>query len=250
MMLVDTGGIASMLSASSVKALHYPIYLVSYGQMVIYGGARADRYFDARNIDLGGLKAEKMEMFVLPGGGALSSGEDGVIGPQVLRQYDVDFDFANARLNLFLQDHCPYHVVYWTNGPAARVPFKLDEDYHITLHVLIDGKDVDGAIDTGADESVMSLENAEDLFGFDDKSPLLKRVSESDQPPAYRYPFKTLALGDVAVETPDLVLIPDWESRMPPGPGRLIIGMDILRQLHLFIAYSEQNLYVTPASQH
>ncbi|HEX9159365.1 MAG TPA: hypothetical protein VF835_03980, partial [Rhizomicrobium sp.] len=38
-------------------------------------------------------------------------------------------------------------------------------------------------------------------------------------------------------------------SGSPPYLGaRLYLGMDVLRQLHLYIAYKERNLYVSAAS--
>jgi hypothetical protein len=37
---------------------------------------------------------------------------------------------------------------------------------------------------------------------------------------------------------------PDTEQGLP----QVLIGMDILRHLHLYIAYREQKLYITPAS--
>ncbi len=37
--------------------------------------------------------------------------------------YDVDFDFAVGKFNLFSKDHCDGQVVYWTRSPVAVVPF-------------------------------------------------------------------------------------------------------------------------------
>jgi hypothetical protein len=34
------------------------------------------------------------------------------------------------------------------------------------------------------------------------------------------------------------------------GQPKMILGMGVLRQLHLFIAYKERNIYVTAASAH
>jgi hypothetical protein len=49
------------------------------------------------------------------------------------------------------------------------------------------------------------------------------------------------------------MLVPDKVSgtaRFGHSDPTIILGMGILRQLHLYIAYREKNLYVTPASAH
>jgi hypothetical protein len=110
-------------------------------------------------------------------------------------------------------------------------------------------------IDTGSSDSEMSLETAERLFDFDEKSPLLKTLSEDAHSRSYRYPFKNITLQGVTVRNPDLILVPDDESRvMDSGwdyhPPKLILGMNILRQLHMYIAYKEKMIYVTSADAH
>jgi hypothetical protein len=61
----------------------------------------------------------------------------------------------------------------------------------------------------------------------------------------YKYPFQTLTFQDVAVKYPEIEIGKEGK-RMPDEP-QLIVGMGILRQLHLYIAYAEKKLYVTPA---
>ena len=67
-----------------------------------------------------------------------------------------------------------------------------------------------------------------------------------------RYPFKLLTLQGVAVNNPDLVLVADDASKVMGGyrEPKLILGMGILRQLHVYIAYKERNIYVTTATAH
>jgi len=57
------------------------------------------------------------------------------------------------------------------------------------------------------------------------------------------------SLGGVSVENPDLLLYPRGAMALPGDP-ELILGMGILRQLHMYIAYKERKLYVTAASAH
>ena len=89
----------------------------------------------------------------------------------------------------------------------------------------------------------MSLDTAVDLFKIDPAT--LKKNNG-------RYPFKMLTLQGVTVNNPDIILVPDDKSKIMGGyrQPKLILSMGILRQLHLFIAYKEHNIYVTSASAH
>jgi len=77
----------------------------------------------------------------------------------------------------------------------------------------------------------------------------------------YRHRFASLSFGGVTVANPMIDVIRDLAERMGPRTVTgtrvpdvqeelpdLLIGMDILRHLHLYIAYGEQKLYITPAS--
>jgi hypothetical protein len=47
-----------------------------------------------------------------------------------------------------------------------------------------------------------------------------------------------------------LMLVPDAQSKLRTGEPRMLLGINVLRQLHLYIAYHEHTLYVTPATAH
>ncbi len=52
----------------------------------------------------------------------------GILGSEMLRNVDVDFDFSANKVNLFSPDHCAGNVVYWQTPtvPVAIVPFTLN----------------------------------------------------------------------------------------------------------------------------
>ena len=59
----------------------------------------------------------------------------------------------------------------------------------------------------------------------------------------FSYPFKTMNFGNVTVNRPHIVIVPDQMYKQTD----LILGEGILRQLHMYIAYKEKKLYLTPA---
>jgi predicted aspartyl protease len=249
-MLVDTGGLISMLTPQTVDVLQLhpaPFFNLNI-RITQYGGYRIDHHVTAPDVAIGTMRAPRYDFLIMPAGG-YPSDIGGLLAPDIMRAYDMDFDFANATLNFFYKDHCEGKVVYWTQGDIGEVQIRLDEVGHMTVPVTLDGKEIRATIDTGAANSVASLEEVESLFGLDEKSPDLKPLGRPDRP-VYRYPFKSLSFQSVSVSYPDIVLIPDRESKVGASGPKMLLGMNVLRHLHLYIAYGEHKLYVTPATAH
>lgn len=124
-LLIDTGGIVSMLTQSTVKSLSLSTEAVEGVRIVMFGGTPITRYTTAHDIDFGGLKAAHMDFLIVPDG-RLPPELNGTLAPDILRAYDDDFDFANAKFTLFSQDHCAGNLAYWTHDPHAEIPFRVD----------------------------------------------------------------------------------------------------------------------------
>jgi predicted aspartyl protease len=251
-MLVDSGGIITGIRDTVADRIGlYMNPMAMEEQMRMFGGARISRFTIAPEVELGGLKAKRFPLVIMPQETMMGSDIDGILAPNVLSKYEVEFDFANAKLNLFTRDHCEGQVVYWTTEPYAAIPIVVDErSWHLTLPVMLDGHRIKATIDTGSSRSILSWETAKDLFALDEKSPDVKEVPGSSLH-ALHYPFKTLSMQDVNVANPDLLLVPDGNSHMMMfGGPPMILGMGVLRQLHLFLSYKEKKLYATPASAH
>ncbi len=239
-MLIDTMSIDSMLTRSTAAALGLTPLSLGKNYLVMFGGQRIDRYVTAYGIDFGGLKTPSMNFLVMPDG-RMPPEVGGTFAPDILRAYDDDLDFAGKRLTLYSPTHCPGRAA------GAALDFVFDDDRHIALPVGLDGKDLLPRLDTGASRSFMSLEAAAEIFEFDGTSPLLVPDSDPDLGGRiYHYPFKRLSFGALAIADPDIVLVGDAQSRFPGG-HRFVLGMNLLRKLHLYIAYREKKLYVTGA---
>jgi predicted aspartyl protease len=245
-MLVDTGGFVSTLDEKVVQDLDLSTELLPLRfNLEAIGGIRLTSTARAHDVALANLKAPIMSFAVMPAG-HFPQGVNGILGPDVLAAYDTEFDFANDKFNLYQQDHCVGKVVYWTHDSYAVVPFWLDPGNHIRIDVTLDGKKFRAMIDTGAYRSIMNLEAAKDVFDIADNDPNLKPAENGRY---FSYPFKSLDLQGVSVTNPAFELMPHSVSKVRGLPD-IIIGMGILRQLHLYIAYRERNIYATTASAH
>lgn len=249
-MLVDTGGLFSMLTPPTVAALDLHKEIIPLSRIQQYGGLTIDHYVTAHDVSLGGIKGYKFDFLVMPEHG-YSSDIDGLLAPDIMRNYDADFDFANHMFRLFSPEHCEGKVVYWTHDPYGTVEFRLNEFGQMTVPIMLDGHEIRAMIDTGAYRSTASLETIEDDFDIDEKNPELHLLPGAGPDHLrYHYPFKTLSLQSITVNNPDIVLVPDAQSGLRSSAPRMLLGINVLRQLHLYIAYHEHTLYVTPAAAH
>lgn len=247
-LLVDTGDIYSGIGEESADALHLKRG-ISAQMFYFLGNVPAYEYVEAHSFKLGPMSGSDMRLLVVPSQ-MLRPNVDGLLGPNVMKEFDVEFDFAHAKFNIFSQDHCPHAVVYWTKGSFAQVPMHVDDSWHISVPVTLNGKSLTAVIDSGADRSTMSLDTLKDLFGIDEKNSALKQkaaasINGTAKTAIYHYSFNTLSLEGVTVQNPDIDIIPA-ETYGKDTP-QLIIGINVLRQLRVYIAYKEQMLYATPA---
>jgi predicted aspartyl protease len=246
--VVDTGGIATMVTHDAAKELRLPNAPAHAARLVFVNGDSATSVAHARSFHVGRMAVGRFTFLVTPPSIHVP-GAAGALAPDVMRNFDVEIDFARNRMNLFRPDSCPGNPVYWTSRPHAAMSFTLD-DGHMSATAMLDGKLVDLIIDTGAAATVMNLEDAKSEFGIAPGShgvtPIGYGPSDADR--RYAYHFGVLNLEGLAIERPRIVLRPDQSGLRQAGlRPELILGMGELSKLHLYIAYGERKLYITAA---
>jgi predicted aspartyl protease len=264
LMVVDTGGARSTLYASVVQELGLQTMdakeassqnAFKVGGMVGFAGETYDTVAIAPSISFGAVKFQNATFSVAPDTRRppLAANEiAGSLGPSHLMTFDVEFDFAAHKLNLYSQNHCVGEVVYWAPWYTV-VPFRLSQDGHIQIDMKLDGVPVTATLDSGAPISSIDMRTASRLFHLDKKSPGVEKyghVGGRDDPDSaiYAYRFKSLSVTDVDIQNPKLLLVPDlineWTNSHAP---QVIFGLREMRALHLYIAYNENAIYLTTA---
>lgn len=248
---VDTGSGHSALSQEAVERLGLKTDIITGMRPYLpYAGGEAKYVAKTKDFTLGTMTAPKAVFFVMP---SKWTDSDGLIGADFLRHFDVEFDFAAHKMNLFAPHRCPGKVVYWTDeANVSVVPFHMATtdpnavvsmlDPHIRLTFTLDGQKVPAILDTGAPNTGINLTQANVWFGLDEASPGMKAVGDRG---AHLYHFKTLALEGVTIPNPEILIHPLDLSRKLSDDS--LLGMSVLRKFHLYIAYDERKLYVTAA---
>jgi predicted aspartyl protease len=243
-LMVDTGSPVSGLTPAAVERLGLETHYINVHTRISapLAGGHIGKFVLAKNFKLDQLVSPQVKLVVMP---ESDRDADGLLGADFMRQFDVDFDFAHDKLNLFRPHRCPGKAVYWTKaeGSIAIVPFHFEEDdTHIHIDLELDGKTVPSILDTGAPRSSISLAIASLWFNVNETTPGVSKCSRE----RYCYRFKTMTLNGVTVENPELQLRQQTDSHKTNTQG--ILGLSVLRKLHVFIAYQEHKLYVTSAS--
>lgn len=267
LLLVDTGGVVTEMSSEVADELKLPRYRTSY-QLYDVSGRVSNEYVKA-SLQLGRLSTDGMAFMLAPPGQTFfadDTGVAGLLGAEILKNYDVEIDMDAHRLSLLSQDHCEGKVVYWKADTVAVVPMKVMASGHILLPVELDGKEVTALLDTGAYGTTLSQQVAEATFGFrPNQMELTGMLPGRDGAATYHHRFKTLGFEGITVTNPDIDIIPDFmkqvaheiatpelgshlsATRSDETAQAMILGMDVLRHFHIYIAYKEDRVYITPA---
>jgi len=242
-MLVDTGGNYSMLKQKWVTELGLVETRVHGGWFDV--GSRHIHYFvKVTDFQFGRMFARSTGMLVMPDDlGAADI--DGTLAPDFLSRFDIEFDFAHSKINLFTPNNCAASPVYWAPH-HAEVQLGTNGWKQIFTTVNLDGKNMTAQIDTGSSTSFVYLDAAQDLLGLKMDDPALKRLIDgAGKSHGYAYPFKTFRFGTIVVQG-SAIRVAD-EVRGPAAP-HMVIGMDLLRSLRLYISYKDSKIYATAAA--
>jgi predicted aspartyl protease len=258
--IFDTGGFASQIGPAAAAALHLP---VRPGNRELYDmrGVVSRDEAQADSFTLGQVTLTHVALALSPNVGAFDGSPiDGILALDMLANDDADLDFGADTLKLFSEDHCPGAGVTWKPPAIAVAPITLARN-HITVPVMLDGHAFQAVIDSGASDTALTEAAAKRIFGLTPGDAATPRYGELNGDPAlptYIHWFKNLTFGQVSVGEPGVLVIPDSSglgdksrdaARETLAVPDLILGMDVLRNLHIYLAMGEGKIYVTPASQ-
>lgn len=263
--LLDTGASATLISPTIVKELEIGTFRANVRLFDVTGNS-TDRGA-VTSLAIGNLRNDRVK-FMVPSVDLESVfGKDvaGVLGADILGNLDVSVDFGAQKLDLLDPEHCEGKVVYWPERPLAVVPFKRVGMAQIIIPVTLDGRRIEAFVDTGASRSTIRQPRAErtfDLVMGSADAPASGYVNGDKDVPMWRHTFKSLALEGIDVLNPEIDIIPDRVSEhLAKGAETgtrintrdeeiapdILLGMNVLRHLHVYIAYKENRLYITPA---
>jgi predicted aspartyl protease len=238
--MIDTGGETTQITREAAEKLHLRIQPTYVGMVNVAGEVAADRAF-IDELEVGKLHDKDLKFPIVP-----FKDMDGILSLNFMLPYDIDIDFGTDKLNFFSQDHCPGGVQYWKADAVAVVPFSI-KGGHIVVSLTLDGRQTDAIIDTGARFTVMRMDVARQTFQLkpgDEATPEIGKVPDNDYrtPRSYTHIFKTMAIGPVEAHNVGVAILKGSFL------GETLVGMDVLRKMHVYFAFAERKMYISAAS--
>jgi len=264
--LFDTGSVANFISSRVVEEMRLP--QLPTRPLLDLRGNLSGSAVRVKDVTFGAFEGSYGIFQVatdLPFDGILSTRRNARDNLNLAND-DLDIDFGAMKLNFFSTDHCDGGgVADWPRQAFAVVPVTQVQG-HIELPVTLDGHPLRAAIDTGAIWTVINLTRARDKLNFSPDMPPPAGAPKND--PAtqtYFRKYSALSFEGVTIANPLIIVRPvrfggkddptilasraqhasDFANRLAPD---IIVGMEILRHLHIYYAVKEEKLYITPAT--
>jgi hypothetical protein len=264
-LVFDTGSAVSLLDEGYVNRRKLPaadFRRAAYGLTgkELHGGVRV------KELSLGtAIAPDQLFRVGHTGDDGGGGGPVGVFGTDFLADFDVEIDPSAGRINLFLPNQCPGNVVYWAKE-YFRLPIYVPQGVTLNRRMVavikVNDVGLHGLIDTGTGETTMRLAVAHDSFDLTPEPAAggggaAIRGVDGTAIAAFHHVFEGLTFGDITLNKTDMVIADidvakariNTGSRIAGAPNQpdVLIGMSLLKRLHMFIAYGEQAVYYTVA---
>lgn len=258
-MVLDTGGAITQISRRIIEELNLPLRR-SGAKVFDINGRVSNHFTQVEKFTFGDIDRAKAALLVWP---EPARPWAGMIAQDMLQPRDIDVDFSTDELKMYARG-CA-RAPGWTRT-AGKIPMQ-NKGWHLHIPLTLDGKTYDGIFDTGSRHSIMRIPTARRDFGISPDTHAMERYPAINGDPfldGYLHSFSKLSVGGIDIENPRLLLVPDVMNRnadrSPLARSRarrhndglvlpeLTLGMDVLKNLHLYISFSEQALYVAPVA--
>lgn len=247
--VADSGAFFSTLTPAAAKQFNLPLQSTEGLLVEGVGGTTFAWITTVKTFTIFGADLPRIPFYVF--GNDVGGGAVGVLGQNVFRLGDVDYDLANGMISL-LRTHgdCKKtSLAYWAN--SAGVPYsEIDIDFasaehpHTTGDAFLNGKRIRVMFDTGAGFSLLSLDAAR-RAGVTPKSPGVESGGASygvgrHEVPTWVGHFASFRIGDEEIRNARLTF---GDTSMEDVD--MLVGADFFLSHHVLVATSQHSLYFT-----
>ncbi len=245
--IVDTGSFFDFLSPVAAAELKLPLNDAPPGYYVSgIGGSFVPKIATAKTFSVAGISGHDAEFLV--GNNAFGGDIAGILGQNIFRIADVEFDFANGVLRFVKPQHCGDDVLaYWANTqPIAvvRVDWTSAQRPHLIAKAAVNGRDIHVLFDTGSWRSILSLDAAR-RAGITPDSPGVvpagATIGLGSKPVrVWAAPIEKFAIGGETIEHTHLLI-----GDIGLDNADMLLGSDFFLAHHIYVAYSQDKVYFT-----
>lgn len=254
----------SIVTEKAVRDFSLPTKSIPFNVGVHAGKSQVQQTATATPFAVGGLQFKSADFLIVPQFRFAANVADapvvGVLGMDVFKQVDVELDAAHRKMNLFSQDHCPDHVVYWSaKYDSAPIRFGSLGEFYFPME--LDGKKLETTLATSNAVTTLRTDATRKLFGFDSHSTGVETEMDPSGNATAHYRAMKLSGEGLEIINARISLVD------PPGAGcylsshqgaasydgcfgvhPLALGQNVVSKLHFYIATKEKVLYFTPSN--
>ncbi len=248
--IIDTGSFFDFLSPAAVAQFKLPVtnappwYWVSG-----VGGSVLPHIATAKTFSWAGFSAR--DAIFLVGDNDFRGGEVGLLGQNLFRVTDVDFDFADGALRFVKPQHCRDAVLAYWATPSQFIG-EVDVDRTSTEHpnligkASVNGHDVEVLFDTGSPRTILSLAAAK-RAGITPESPGVVPAGATGgmgnkTVRVWSAPVAKFEIGGEAIERTHILI---GGIDLADQGVDMLLGADFFLAHHIYVAYSQNKLYFT-----
>jgi hypothetical protein len=238
-MLVDSGSSDTFFTTAAFQRLTaVPNHAQITGTTTGLGGTAQVNFAFLDDVTLGSARVRNEVMLVsdhvLPPENGVPPA-DGILGADILRQFNVAYDFPDRHITLYYAQHCTLGETPWA-GDYDRETISVDpETLMQTVPAAIDGQPLAMLLDTGAEVSLVGQDalDAHHIAPVAGSSGVKARMVGAGLR-AFMVKREQFASLDIGAETFSPVWLPVTRGYMPPAADGMI-GDDYLLHHRVFI---------------
>jgi predicted aspartyl protease len=255
-MALDTGAGITVVSTEAAGRLNIPHDFDHHADIGGVGGADSALFIGlVDTLDLDGLRLthQALPIVDLPMRDGAGHPVAGFLGADILSRFDVDLDIAGGRLGLWQETGCDTAPPPWDPN-ADALPIDLDEGHHILVPLRVDGVNLTAVLDTGAGGLDLTLRAGMRAGATDDAldaDPVIHGTGVNNRGwTGHMHRFHSVIFGGRTISEVWTALVPSSDisrnNALIGSDG--LVGMRVLRDMHLWISYRTKSLYVAPGN--
>ena len=248
--MIDTGSFFDLISPAAAAQFKLPLSAAPpYAYVNGVGGGFIPQIATAKTFAVAGVTAHDAQFLV--GNNDLGGGIAGLLGQNLFRIMDMEYDFANGVLRFAKPEHCgDEDLAYWaTTQPVAVVDlhWTSERQPHLLARASVNGHDIEVLFDSGSGRTILSLRAAK-RAGITPDSPgvVLAGITTGmgkNEVKVWSAPIDKFEIGGETIEH-TRVLIGDLGLPRELGAD-MLLGADFFLAHHIYVAYGQSKLYFT-----
>ena len=247
--IVDTGSFFDFMSPAAAAQFKLPLTYAPPGYFVNgIGGSVIPRVATVETFTVAGVSVHHALFLVGPND--FRGGEVGLLGQNLFRIADVDYDFAAGSLRFVKPSHCGGQMLaYWTSTlpvGVVKLHWTSQQQPHLIGEVSVNGQRIRALFDTGSPRTILSLRAAK-WAGITPDSPgvIPAGLTSGLGRNAIRVWIAPIDKFEIGGETIEHTRVLMGDIDLGGLDVDMLLGTDFFLAHHIYVAYGQDRLYFT-----